>query len=126
MFFMAGVYPQRKELNFNKTILCSCCNKYGRYQAFMECNVLNLFFIPVFKFSKKIYVKTTCCNSLYIVTNKEKAALLEHGQGEDIYLGNEDMQPVHLGYCGMNTCPSCGFELEQDFKFCPNCGAPLK
>ncbi|MEL7648722.1 MAG: zinc ribbon domain-containing protein [Sedimentibacter sp.] len=126
MFFMAGVFPQKKELNYNRTMLCSCCQRYGRYQSYMESSVLNLFFIPVFKFNKKVYIKTTCCNSIYLVINKEKASLLEHGQGEDIYLGPEDLQPVYTGNCSAERCPSCGFEADRSYKFCPNCGTPLK
>lgn len=127
MFFMAGVFPQKKELKYYKTILCSCCSKYGRYEAFMECSVLSLFLIPVFKFNKKIYIRTTCCNSIYLITNKEKASMIEKGQGEDLFLKDEDMQLIQKGYgCNAVKCQKCGFEIDDDYKYCPNCGNPLK
>jgi hypothetical protein len=126
---MAGVYPQKKELGYNECILCSSCSKYGRYEAFMECSVFSLFFIPIIKFNKKIYVRTTCCNSIYLITNKEKSTMIESGQGNNVALKDEDLQLVQRGlFYNSFKCPNCDYDIDLDdnYKYCPNCGRPLK
>lgn len=127
MFFMAGMYPERKELNYHQPILCSNCSQFGRYEAYMECNVLSLFFIPVFKFDKKYYLRTTCCNTVYLITNLEMAKMIERGQESNVFLNSEDLLLLQTDlFYNSTKCLSCGFETEGSFKYCPNCGKPLK
>lgn len=126
MFFIAGVYPKRMELDYYEPIMCSCCTKYGRFEAFMEYNVFSLFFIPLIKFGKKFYARTTCCNSLYQIKNKEKGLMMERGQGHNVFLKEEDLELILKGSTCVEQCPNCGFETTDEFKFCPNCGKPLK
>ncbi len=125
MFFIGGIHPKRKELEYYQTMICSCCSKYGRYEVFMECSVFSLFFIPLIKFNKKYYAKTTCCNSLYLIKNQEKAMMLEKGQGQNVTLTEYDLEPVYIGSCYSKMCPSCGYELSENYNYCPNCGTNL-
>ena len=125
MFFIAGVYPKREKLDYYEPIMCSCCTKYGRYEAFIEYSVFSLFFIPLFKFNKKFYAKTTCCNSLYLITNKEKGLMMERGQGHNVFLKDKDMKLIQKGTCN-NLCPNCHYQISEEHKFCPNCGSKLK
>lgn len=126
MFFIAGVYPKRMELDYYEPIMCSCCTKYGRYEAFMEYNVFSLFFIPLIKFGKKFYARTTCCNSLYQIKNKEKGLMMERGQGHNVFLKEEDLALLQKGIICVEQCENCGYEASGEFKYCPNCGKPLK
>jgi len=121
MFFIGGVYPKRKKLEYYQTMICSCCSRYGRYEVFMECSVFSLFFIPLIKFNKKYYAQTTCCNSLYLIKNNEKAIMLERGQ--DVTLNEYDLEPIHI--CHSNRCPSCGLEVGENYNYCPHCGTNL-
>ena len=57
MFFMMGITQGRKELPFTQTVICDRCGSYGRYMVFMTYTVLSLFFIPVFRWGKKYYVR---------------------------------------------------------------------
>lgn len=125
MFFIAGVYPKRAELDYYEPIMCGCCTKYGRYEAFAEYSVFSLFFIPLFKFKKKFYARTTCCNSLYLITNKEKGLMMERGQGHNVFLKDKDLKLIHKGICGSNVCPGCGYQANMEHKYCPNCGKSL-
>ncbi|MGD9566718.1 MAG: zinc ribbon domain-containing protein [Sedimentibacter sp.] len=126
MFFIAGVYPKRMELDYYEPIMCNCCTKYGRYEAFMEYKVFSLFFIPLIKFGKKFYARTTCCNTLYQIKNKEKGLMMERGQGHNVFLKEEDLVLLHKGTSCIEKCPNCGYEVIGEFKYCPNCGKPLK
>ena len=124
MFFIAGIYPKREELDYYEPIMCSCCTKYGRFEAYVEYSVLSLFFIPLFKFNKKYYARTTCCNSLYLITNKEKGLMMERGQGHNVFLKDTDITLINKGICE-NTCSNCGFNVSEEHKYCPNCGNKL-
>jgi hypothetical protein len=106
VFFIAGINQKREQLDYYEPILCSSCIKYGRYEAYMEYSVFSLFFIPLFKFNKKYYVRTTCCNSLYIITNKEKGLMMERGQGHNVFLKVKDIKLLSKGICA-STCPNC-------------------
>ncbi len=124
MFFIAGINHERKELDYYEPILCSCCTKYGRFESYMEYSVFSLFFIPLFKFNKKFYAKTSCCNSLYLIKNKEKGLMMERGQGYNVFLKDKDLELIHRGAC-VSLCTNCGYEVSDEHNYCPNCGKSL-
>lgn len=124
MFFIAGVSPKQRKLDFNQPVLCPECGKYGRHEIILEYNHLSLFFIPVLKWSKKYYVINTCCRSVYTIDTK-LGDLIE--RGESIKLEETDLNLVHQGSAKtQKLCSSCGFETDENFAYCPNCAAPLK
>lgn len=126
MFFIAGAYPKREQLDFYEPIMCGCCGRYGRYEAFVEYNVFSLFFIPLLRFSKKFYARATCCGSLFLIKNKEKGLMMERGQGHNVSLKDEDLVLIQKGISfNVERCPYCGYEVEGDYKYCPNCGNEL-
>ena len=47
MFFIFGIAPGRKVLNFQQTIICQNCGSYGRYEVMMTYMALSIFFIPI-------------------------------------------------------------------------------
>ncbi|WP_312702337.1 zinc ribbon domain-containing protein [Sedimentibacter sp.] len=124
MFFIAGITHERKELDYYEPILCRCCTKYGRFESYMEYSVFSLFFIPLFKFNKKFYAKTSCCNSLYLIKNKEKGLMMERGQGYNVFLKDKDLELIHRGAC-VSLCTNCGYEVSDEHNYCPNCGKSL-
>ncbi len=121
MFFMMGITDGRKDLDFNQQIICSECGRYGRYQVYMTYMVLSLFFIPCFKWNKRYYVQTSCCNTIYELDTEIGKRI---ARGEDV-----EIQPEHLtrlnswGYNNRyKRCSNCGFETTEDFEYCPKCG----
>ena len=62
MFFIMGITDGQKELNYNCGVMniCKSCGAYSNYTVFMTYMCLSLFFIPVFKWGKKYYVKASC------------------------------------------------------------------
>ena len=123
MFFMMGITEGRKNLEFYQTVICDRCGSYGRYQVFVTYSVLSLFFIPCFKWNKKYFVNTSCCNTIY---------RLDPGIGKRIERGEQvQIQPEHLEQMSssgrrMKRCDSCGFMTEENFAYCPKCGKPLE
>lgn len=91
MLFIAGITQGTKELLYQaSTFVCSRCGRYGRYQVYMTYMCLSLFFIPIFKWNKKYYAKTTCCRTVYEL-DQEVGRRLEKGE-------NLEIQPRDLTY----------------------------
>jgi hypothetical protein len=124
MFFIAGINSKSEQLDYYEPIMCSACTKYGRFEAFVEYRELSLFFIPIFRFGKKYYARTTCCNSLYLITNKEKCLMMERGHGHNVFLKDKDLMLIQKGSAG-RTCPNCHNQVSQEHNYCPNCGTKL-
>ena len=132
MFFMMAITDGRKDLKFSQMIICDVCGKYGRYQVFMTYTVLSLFFIPCFKWNRHYYVQTSCCNTIYELDPEVGKRLL---RGEEVEITESDLTLRQDGngnpWTGSDAshrhkvCPSCGFETEEDFSYCPKCGKPL-
>lgn len=125
MFFMMGITDGRKDFDFNQTVVCSLCGKYGRYKVFMTYTVLSLFLIPCFKWNKRYYVQTSCCNALYELepeVGKRIAA------GENVEIQPQNLSRVDNGGYGYSykQCRNCGYTTTEDFEYCPKCGTRLQ
>lgn len=120
MFFIMGITDGRKELNYdgNGMNICKSCGAYSSYTVFMTYMCLSLFFIPVFKWGKKYYVKASCCSSIFEL-NEEKGKAI--ACGEDVRITDADLSIVRQ-YSRQKCCKNCGYETAEDFEFCPKCG----
>ena len=119
-----GVAPKREELDFDQAVVCSYCEKYGRYKVIREYTALSLFFIPVLKWGKKYYVRASCCGSIYSVDKDLGDSI---ARGENVTLRNEDLDPIHRREkYYIKKCSYCKFETHEDFIYCPKCGAPFE
>ncbi len=124
MFFIMGVSPKQEELDFNQTTICYHCGKYGEYKVTKEYMVLSLFFIPVLKWNKKFYVKTTCCGSIYSI---DKGLEERISKGENVAVHDKDLKLVHMGKnYYKKRCSNCSFKTNEDFQYCPRCAFPFK
>ena len=119
MFFVMGINDRREDIDFTQTVICDVCGSYGRYNVFMICSVLTLFFIPVFKWNKRYYVEMSCCHTLYEL-NSETAEALIYGEINEIR--PEDLILIKQNNHSYKKCTYCGYETEEDFEFCPKCG----
>lgn len=151
MIFIGGISQGQKEISYGyPAVLCALCGKYGRYQVFMTYTYFSFFFIPVFKWNRKYYVRTSCCGAVYELDPEVGKALAEK---EDIQIRQEHLRLVSRGENGrageagteggdardlkarygedfrMRSCPACGYQFvdhEKEFAFCPRCGTPLE
>lgn len=124
MFFIAGIAANQKQLEHNQMLICPTCGKYCGIEVSMTYMYFSLFFIPIIKWNKKYYVKSSCCQSIYSIS-KELGSQIERGQ--TITLRESDIEMVDNGYNKgyHNCCPNCGFALNETFKYCPNCATPI-
>ena len=124
MFFIMGVAPRSKQLQYNNSVhICDRCGQYGRFEVFMTCMCLSLFFIPIIKWKKQYIVRTTCCNAQYELDSDIGQAI---ARGNDVEIKMEHLTPLG-GYEQLNykRWAQCGFSTTEDFRYCPNCGREL-
>lgn len=120
MFFVFGISTKEKELDFHQTTVCKTCASYGSLKAYMTYSYFSLFFIPIFKWNKKYYIKSTCCGTLYSI-DKDLGRSIE--RGESINISDGDLNTINRGHG--KICPSCNHPIEDGFTYCPKCGEKL-
>lgn len=106
MFFFFGIMNDQKNLDFHQPMTCDVCGRMGQYQVFVTYMVLSIFFIPIFKWGRTYYVRTSCCGSLYQL-RPEVGRAIERGesvtiQQTDLYLeqrGQAGAQNRSAGQC---------------------------
>jgi hypothetical protein len=123
MFFIFGISNGEKKLDFIQTMLCGRCGKFGRLEAFVTYMYFSLFFIPVFRWGKRYYVKSTCCNSVYEI-DRELGRRIQ--RGENVNLTEKDLHFMNsYEQSAGPACPFCGYPISSGFEYCPRCGRKL-
>ncbi len=92
MFLMIGITNGQKDLDYDQTVICSACGRYGHYQVFMTFTQLLLFFIPVFRWNRQYFVRMSCCDTLYSLDPEVGARI---ARGEDVTIQPGDLYPVN-------------------------------
>lgn len=122
MFFIFGISQGEKKLDYIQTMLCSSCGQFGRLELYMTYTYFSLFFIPIFRWSKKYYIKSTCCNTLYEI-DCELGKRLHRGEGS---VREEDLRTVYGKEASdKKRCPVCGYYSVPEYSYCPRCGNRL-
>ena len=91
----------------------------------MTYSYLSLFFIPVFKWNRRYFAKSTCCGTVYEI-NQEIGQRI--ARGEELQLRPEHLNLISDGHQApawqveVKRCANCGYETKENFDFCPKCG----
>ena len=99
MFFFFGIMNDQKNLDFHQPMTCDVCGRMGQYQVFVTYMVLSIFFIPIFKWGRTYYVRTSCCGSLYQL-RPEVGHVIE--RGENVTIQQTDLYLEQRGQAGQN------------------------
>lgn len=121
MFFIMGVSQSQKKLDYKQLNICKCCGKYSNIEVYITYWYFMFFFIPIAKWNKEYYVKTTCCNKIAKI-DEEIGKKIEKGQAVNI-----DTENLDFG-CYENSvkfCSVCGYQTTEDFTYCPKCSNKL-
>ena len=122
MFFIGGIMEGRKQLaGFRQVFTCGNCGQYAALEAFMTYTYFMFFFIPIFKWNKHYFVRSTCCGTVWEIPKEKGEAI---AQGGRITLTSGDLTPTMFGRRA-RVCPVCDTVVEGSFKFCPHCGKEL-
>lgn len=120
MFFIGifGVDNKVEEIKNTLNINCNHCDKQS-LSLLKTYNRFHFFFIPLFKWKIKYYIKCNSCDSVYEISN-EKGEKIEK-EGYD--LNYWDMKNAHEVYVSQEiVCSQCNNVIDKKFKYCPNCG----
>lgn len=112
--------------------LCGSCGSHGRYQVIMTYMYFSFFFIPLFKWNRRYYVKMDCCEAVYELDPVVGKAVL---RGENPDIAEADLRLVQEGRYAKTwqegskkphkKCMRCGFETDEDYNYCPVCGGRI-
>lgn len=122
MFFISGISNGEKKLDYVQSIICSRCGAFGRMEVYMTYMCFSLFFIPIFKWNKRYFVKNTCCNSIFILDSEIG---LKIKRGDNILISENDLQLATYSEPTVNKCSNCGYIGDENFQYCPKCGQKL-
>lgn len=123
MFFICGMSQGKKLLDYTRTVICSLCGGYGRYQVFMTYSYFSVFFIPIIKWNRHYYVQMSCCNTVYELDGEKGKKL---SRREPVEIEEGDLTLVQSGQrsaeWNKRQCSHCGYETTEDFEYRPKCG----
>lgn len=130
MFFIMSVNQGKKNIAHQQLVICDKCGQYGRYEIVMTYMYLSLFFIPIIKWKKRYYVKSTCCHTMYQLNPKVGNKIR---RGREVEITPKDLTLMQRGnHTKQNQsvnkfCIHCSFTTtEPDFAYCPKCGNLLE
>ena len=121
MFFFFSIFPGEKKFSFNFRGLCPVCKNYDDFGIVMTYTSFSVFFIPLFKASKRYFLKAEKCGAVCEITENYAKRLLS---GEDTLDLNKI--PFISNYRKEKYCENCGFRTTEDFVYCPRCSEKLK
>lgn len=123
MFFLFGISNGEKKLDFIQTMLCSRCGQFGRLEVFMTYMYFSLFFIPIFRWGRKYYVRSSCCNAVYEIDNELGRRIQ---RGDSVNFTEQDLHYRNrMENDTQRFCQTCGYPLTSEFDYCPKCGRKL-
>ncbi|HHT73060.1 MAG TPA: zinc ribbon domain-containing protein [Firmicutes bacterium] len=122
MFFIGifGIQPGKKEVGEGQGI-CPSCEAFDRYVVDEVYTYLHFFFIPIWKWNRRYFVRTRCCRRTLELEGDVGRRI---ASGERIQLRPEHIVRAQPGAQG-EACPNCGSVLRPDYRFCPRCGSQL-
>ena len=128
MFFLFGVDQRERKLDFDQVEVCPVCGRYGHVQVFQTFSCLSLFFIPVFRWGRRYFVRMSCCGACAPLS-REAGELVARGRAVSLRLDkltfSGGWNSFQGGGPGQFRCPSCGREVAPGYRFCPFCGRQL-
>lgn len=142
MIFIGGVSHGSAFLPYTKSILCRFCQSRTECQVIMTYYYFSFFFVPLFKWHRRYFVKTNCCETVYEL-NSALGKAIARGEmpditGSDLRMIKEGHKPFPYermqafreeGEGDPNKklrCPICKQEVPGNYNYCPNCGQRLR
>lgn len=123
MFFIGvfGIEEKHKEIRNIQNMVCKDCERMTIYELIEKYNFFHFFFIPIFKWNYRYYLKCRSCTAVFQIP-KELGERLK--VGENPVINHVDLNPMFRGENNTTLirCGNCGREMERGFQYCPHCG----
>jgi len=148
MFLFFGINEDKADLGVDQQMRCPYCGRYGSLQVVMTYTVFTLFFLPLFKWNRKYYVRFDCCSAIYEL-NAEAGRYIEFYGADGVEIEDSDLTLLQEGTLEKadpfevrhpepepevpkpaigphaKRCNACGSECPEEFSYCPYCGNKL-
>lgn len=123
MFLIMGMQDKTKVTPHSNSLPCHVCDGNEGFELYDRYNYFHLFFLPVWTWGHSFSVKCKKCGSFYYL----KEDSLSKAKSTDAVFTYWDLEPASKNKYGSNhrRCNQCGFDLEDDFEFCPKCGTSV-
>ena len=123
MFFIGifGIDQKEKHIGTYNNAICPACGALTRFEVYKSYSFFHIFFIPVFRWNIKYFVKSVCCSSIYEL-DPEIGRQYESGNSPDIKTEHLNMMNGYLPY---KICVNCRARVESRYSYCPYCGSKL-
>lgn len=96
--------------------VCPACGRWSRAELTLAYRYFHIFFLPVWKYSRKYALRMDCCGAIYD---------MDETYGRELSAGGPlDFSRMKRREKAQNICRCCGSRLEEEFTYCPRCGAP--
>ena len=95
MIFIGGVSHGSAFLPYTKSILCRFCQSRTECQVIMTYYYFSFFFVPLFKWHRRYFVKTNCCETVYEL-NPALGKAIARGEMPDIT--GSDLRMIKEGH----------------------------
>ncbi|EYE89570.1 hypothetical protein Q428_02015 [Fervidicella metallireducens AeB] len=125
MFFIGifGIENKEKEIKDIKNVLCNNCGSLTSYKLIKTYTFFHIFFIPLFKWNKKYFLISRCCNNIWEIPldiggklEGEGNVTMDFNQFENITKADDNYKSI---------CPVCGSNIHNNYVYCPFCGSKI-
>jgi len=119
MFFIGifGIQDKQRVVREYPNVICKC-GSLSRGELIEEYTYFHFFFIPIFKWNKRYYMRFRCCNRIFRVPPDYVNELKD---STDVDVNRLEEVQTYFG----NQCSNCGAVLHRSFAYCPYCGQKI-
>ncbi|SEF39839.1 zinc-ribbon family protein [Caloramator fervidus] len=123
MFFIGifGIEPKEEEVKDINNIICKKCGRISSYKLIKQYNVFHFFFIPIYKWNKKYYLISRCCETIFEISTEYGQRLEKE---DDIVINDYELHEITFNYW-YKKCPNCLREVDVSYNYCPYCGEKI-
>lgn len=120
MFFVGifGINQTRKTIGVYNNAICPACHAFTRYEIFKTYSYFHIFFIPLYKWDIKYYVKAACCSSIFEL---DASIGQQYEKNKSTEINKEHLHQINE-YLPYRVCENCKARVESNYSFCPYCG----
>lgn len=120
MFLFFGTSFKEDTIREFTNVVCPVCGAMTMATLVYSYSYFHLFFIPLFRFSKRYTVRLRCCGAVFEAT-REQFEQMKNGVAPEF----SSMTRADRGGGNGRRCPGCGADVDPRYVYCPFCGMKM-
>jgi len=114
-----GIQDKQRVIREYSNVVCKC-GRLSRGELIEHYTYFHLFFIPIFKWNKRYYMRFRCCNRIFRIPSDYVEEIKD---SSDVDVNR--LEEIRVYDDVENRCPNCNGVLQRSFAYCPYCGHKL-